>query len=295
MVQPLAVRRRLRMIPPPLRRRGRSRWLRGPRRLARRIGQRPLSCPPMQVLLVAWQPDADVRGHGLVRAGDCRAFGNAREVRGTRSTRCRTRPDRRRRHRRLRAGDQVLRPARTRPPWRGRPLVRRHSAVAGCGSKWRRRPPGIRCSKASSHFSRVSLRRRHSHCRTMRCSCSMDEASPRSSRWPGCVIAPAGRSARGWARSPISGNRPSFACCSAPWPGWEVVIDQCPGLQSKSAPCKIHLSVGAVAQLGERCVRNAEVGSSTLLRSTKRKPSRNQALDYLPTVGSAACSFPKTR
>ncbi len=25
---------------------------------------------------------------------------------------------------------------------------------------------------------------------------------------------------------------------------------------------------GAVAQLGERCVRNAEVGSSTLLRST---------------------------
>ena len=28
------------------------------------------------------------------------------------------------------------------------------------------------------------------------------------------------------------------------------------------------IRIGAVAQLGERCVRNAEVGSSTLLRST---------------------------
>jgi integrase len=50
-------------------------------------------------------------------------------------------------------------------------------------------------------------------------------------------------------------------------------------------------SPGAVAQLGERCVRNAEVEGSTPFRSTCFKPCRNKSFCYLPMVGSAA--FPE--
>ncbi len=39
---------------------------------------------------------------------------------------------------------------------------------------------------------------------------------------------------------------------------------------------------GAVAQLGERCVRNAEVGGSTPLRSTFRNLLLTLGLEYLP-------------
>ena len=46
--------------------------------------------------------------------------------------------------------------------------------------------------------------------------------------------------------------------------------------------------LGAVAQLGERCVRNAEVEGSTPFRSTFVKPCRNKSFCYLPPFGSAA-------
>lgn len=39
---------------------------------------------------------------------------------------------------------------------------------------------------------------------------------------------------------------------------------------------------GGVAQLGERCVRNAEVGSSILLLSTITKPETSDAFRALP-------------
>ena len=49
-------------------------------------------------------------------------------------------------------------------------------------------------------------------------------------------------------------------------------------------------SLGAVAQLGERCVRNAEVEGSTPFRSTFVNPCRNKGFCYLPAFGSAAFS-----
>ncbi len=47
---------------------------------------------------------------------------------------------------------------------------------------------------------------------------------------------------------------------------------QSPRLQNLKSARRMTTAAGAVAQLGERCVRNAEVGSSTLLRSTKHNP-----------------------
>src|SRR5687768_14477974 len=47
---------------------------------------------------------------------------------------------------------------------------------------------------------------------------------------------------------------------------------------------------GAVAQLGERCVRNAEVEGSTPFRSTLCNPCRNKSLRYRPAFGRAAFS-----
>ena len=54
-----------------------------------------------------------------------------------------------------------------------------------------------------------------------------------------------------------------------------------PRLSKPSKANRINnLQAGAVAQLGERCVRNAEVGSSTLLRSTlRRKDLRRRVND----------------
>ena len=49
-------------------------------------------------------------------------------------------------------------------------------------------------------------------------------------------------------------------------------------------------SLGAVAQLGERCVRNAEVEGSTPFRSTLCKSCRNKCLCYRPMFGRAAFS-----
>ena len=46
--------------------------------------------------------------------------------------------------------------------------------------------------------------------------------------------------------------------------------------------------LGAVAQLGERCVRNAEVEGSTPFRSTFVKPCRNKSSRCLPMFGSEA-------
>ena len=47
-----------------------------------------------------------------------------------------------------------------------------------------------------------------------------------------------------------------------------VMARQCPGGVA-AVSAKLRAACGGVAQLGERCVRNAEVGSSILLLSTK--------------------------
>ena len=48
------------------------------------------------------------------------------------------------------------------------------------------------------------------------------------------------------------------------------------GLAAPARPSRLRCSRGAVAQLGERRVRNAKVGSSILLRSTKIKYLRTR-------------------
>ena len=55
------------------------------------------------------------------------------------------------------------------------------------------------------------------------------------------------------------------------------------------------IASGGLAQLGERLAGSQKVRGSSPLSSTKRKLSRNQNLDYLPTLGSGPQVEAKTR
>ena len=55
---------------------------------------------------------------------------------------------------------------------------------------------------------------------------------------------------------------------------------QAPGYRFFPTPAIVEIPFGAVAQLGERCVRNAEVEGSTPFRSTSCSPLRVKALSF---------------